>query len=44
MGAEQQQEIQRWIVIQGEIGKGRTAKMEERERVDIKIVGEEKEG
>lgn len=33
VGAEQEQEIPRWSVIQrGEIGKGKMAKLEEREK------------
>lgn len=44
VGAEQRQGIQRWSVIEAEIGKGRMAKLEKRERVGIKKVNEEEEG
>lgn len=37
-------EIQRWITIQGEIGKGGMAEIEENERVHPEIVKEEKGG
>ncbi len=43
MGAEQEQEIQRWSVIQGEIENGGMAKLEEREWISKKV-SEEKEG
>lgn len=42
VGAEQEQEIQRWSVIQRGIGKGSMAKLEE--RADIEKVSEEEEG